>query len=637
MTAVCPQANVGFYPMTNGTISAPSNPIPYAFPYPINSANTGVNIYTPSASDVSDFANIFAQSSGNFVISLSGTSQQDGPNTGYSGIFAYYRTISNSAESHTGYYMTVYGNSGDPHVSYFFLSPVSTAPNQYNLFTFDLNTGLYIQINQLQRFGNSSGVGGPTRWLLASGSDCSSGSCVTISYFFLKGAAVDFTSGNVDWTQPFNLGCYTNESTIIDYTVSIYNNDSYYEVCVQGNGGSTSSRYINFSAAVPAVSNTYQTPFNMYAYTDNVMSVMCNAACSQISGGASMGNNMTPAYNQTCMTYLTTLTGISTGGFSSPPSGPGYQTQYTPPDGSGNTLTVYNRLSVDAFLTRSDQGVNQCTYIESDNLYSMMSQQCILYCGGIGTNIPNCVQMRSQFCATFMPLSNSMDDNYTDFCACYWPPQYYTTMANVTIDSLSTLYPGLQSIFAQLFNDPENPQCINQDCSSSNYILPALNMSGCRPIYTCIQSLNLNLGSATNSDVTAANSCIINSVNSGSTSTNLTPAQQTALNAYNNGTLNSTPTKKNIFQTIIGTFDTTGWAIFGVICAIILIVIIVILIFVFKKVEPPVNAVNVYRAPPKYAPTVNRSTTGPTTARPAAASRPIVNPSTVRYPPAPSR
>lgn len=412
----------------------------------------------------------------------------------------------------------------------------------------------------------------PDRLILGSFDNTSENSG-TVTYFFIPDGRND-RSGNpmnnyltgdqefVDWSS-FQLGCVVanspGNSNNMQYgnLVAAYCNDSLLEMCLQG-GSPGSSRVVLFTGS-PIDGGQFDVPFSMLNYTDGCTAFYCNDQGSQTLesyGGYSM--------NPTCTTYLNMLLELNnaTG-------------RYTPA----------------LFLTPNGDSTtnNQCLISTSNNLFTLMSSQCVLYCQETATdNTSPCVIARNTFCSQVMPVSGSVDENYTNLCACYYNTTYYNALTQQTVNAISELYPGLNSVLTTLFTDNQEPWCSYAPCTTGQYTLTYMKQSSCRAVDLCLQSINASIGTATNSNLNIANSCVINNISGSGTS--LTPDQQAAVNAYNDGTLGQAPAPTSFFKRVIDSFDLTAWILFGIMVAVVVIVVIFLIIAIVRKRKVPNNA-----------------------------------------------
>lgn len=449
----------------------------------------------------------------------------------------------------------------------FYFRQQAPGANQYDLFT---STGIKVDSAEYH--------GSPARNILGNGL-----SNRVVEYFSLPFTDTD---GNFDFNGQFNLLCkYTNDGANTKpygNLVSGYCEDGgKYELCMQSNTP-TSGRVVTFTGRI--VANMYQMPFNITNYRDTCMAFLCNSDCSKVDetyGGKS--------FNAICNNYLSSLMATSTD-----PS----------------------RISVDKFLTNN--GVlgqaNKCLIPTQENLFGLMSQECQTFCKGTNDRAQSCLSVRQTFCQNIMPISGSVEENFSTLCACFWPVAFYSARTQQTVDAISKLYPGLRSLLTTLFTDNVSPQCNYGPCNANNnYILASMTTANCRPVNLCLQSINANIGTATNSDINIANSCVINDVNNGSSGASLTPDQQAALKAYNSGTANQAP-KTGFLTTLRKSFTTLGWIFLAILGFVLLVILLVIIFVSLKKVVPPPNVVKPnfqtqqpvrpVAQPPKMAPKV---------------------------------
>ena len=481
---------------------------------------------------------------------------------------------------------------------------IERIPNQTNRFRLKNQQGLYI--NSIEKRVS------PARNVL--GNALTDG---TVQYFFIPPAYLD-ADGNVNFNAPFQLGCiYSgdgNNTVPFGDLVSAYCQDSNtYEICMQSSGpggGPGPARVITFVGDVPLNQQTaptplptYQTPFNVNTFTDSCVAFACNSDCTKVPSANGGGTSMPNA----CITYVANIKAQSPDPAVAPPG----------------------RISVNKFLTPNGirGNANKCLVSTEGNLFGLMSDECINFCQGTGTYADLCLTTRQTFCNTVMPIAGSLDDDFDTLCACFWPVAYYAARTQQTVDAISALYPGLRDLLSVLFTDNVSPQCNYAPCNTNNaYILSTMTTAVCRPVNLCLQSINANIGTATNSDINVANSCVINQVNNDSTGVALTPDQQKALDAYNNGTINN-PTKQSLFTSVVKSFSLIGWILFGITAGIILILLVIMIILLFKKVVPPPNTVI-----PGTKTATPTPTTNTTAVRPATTA---VRPGVQRPPPRP--
>ena len=431
----------------------------------------------------------------------------------------------------------------------FYLQQQAPSTNRYDLFTL---TG--------KKIDSAEYHGSPARNILGHGL-----SNRVVEYFALPFADAD---NNFGYNSQFNLICiYSGDGANTKpygNLVSGYCQDGgKYEICMQSNTP-TAGRVVTFTGHIAA--NMYQMPFNITNYKDTCMAFLCNSDCSKVLeayGGKS--------FNAVCNNYLSGLIAVS-------------------PDPS---VPAVGRISVNKFLTNNGivGQANKCLIPTQENLFGLMSLECRTFCSGTDVRSQACLSVRQTFCQNIMPISGSVDENFSTLCACFWPVAFYSARTQQTVDAISKLYPGLRDLLTTLFTDNVSPQCTYGPCNANNnYILTSMTTANCRPVNLCLQSINANIGTATNSDINIANSCVINDVNNGSSGASLTPDQQAALKAYNNGTANQAP-KTGFFTTLRKSFTTLGWVFLALLGFVVLVMLLVILFVSLKRVVPPPNVV----------------------------------------------
>lgn len=417
----------------------------------------------------------------------------------------------------------------------------------------------------------------PSRNILGYDLNTISGATIgTVNSFFIPDGRLDgsgavmnnYLQGDkkiMDWASgTFQLGvsasgAQLSTSSVYGNLVSAYCNDGFMEMCLQG-GTPGASRICYFRPTIYTTSSgaagiPIQVPRSFLNYQDGCMAFYCNDPNSKIPesyGGTSM--------NLVCTAYLSALL----------------------------TSTASGRYTVDMFLSpnTTNNTQNVCLIGSIGNLYSLMSDECVTYCAN-SNNYANCAQIRQSFCKTIMPVSASVNQNFSDLCSCFFPTEFYTARTQKTVEAISSLYPGLNDVLSTLFTDSAQPQCSYAPCQNSPYILGSMTMSGCRAVNVCLQSITANIGTATDTQLNIANQCIINDINSSSTT--LTPEQQAAVDAYNNGTINDVK-ETSLFGKIKASFDTTTWVLLGILAAAVVIVIIIIVVLSIKKKKLPDNA-----------------------------------------------